>query len=416
MSQHGTGDEELEQHDEFALRPIELPDREVLATAAANAPTYATLTRLARLLDPHGTRGSEVLRFPQAKALAQMLPTGDLDRARAAGITVRSMKQLPEVRSLHRLALAGGLLTAAGAESSASDDEDALDGWWRFFSTLLERGILAATMQDGDLLREIVDSLVIHVLVNYYASDAMTCDQVADVLRGGLEDVAAPLVDGLDEVRDQAVDDALHQFAHRIAGELAGLGVVDPARLDEVPAHAITPLGLWAVNRVLRDLEVDAPVFGELADADARTLIDVSSTWGLEDGQREIVGWVAARGALGAAGELAELARTSDDPGTRQLAIAILFSLDAAAEPVVRSLRDNPLLGPYAAIWLVDEELEDASILDDIDRDGAIRAITDDLTALFGPDAINHLPSQSDPRVAGFLTALRPPGSSSAES
>ena len=396
---------ETEEVDDFALRPIVMPSREVLAAAAGRAATFASVTRLARLLDPHGTRGSDVLRLQQAKALATMLPTGDLDRARAAGVTVRSTKQLPEVRRLHRLAVAGGLLGDAGSRQPAPEGEDVLDGWWRFFSTLLDSGILDATTQGRDVLAEIVDDLLVHVLLNLYANDVITTDLVAAVLRGAVADFAGPLVRDFDEDEEAVFADPLHGLAHRVARELAGLGVVEPTRLDDEEAHAITPLGLWAVNRLLRQLEVDAPVFGELADADAQTLYETCTTWELDDGQREIANWIAGRGAHDAAGELAELARRTDDPAARQFAIATLFALDAAAEPVMRSLRDDPLLGPHAAVWLVDAELEDASTLDDVDTDGAIRAITDDLVELLGPDALGDLPADLDPEVAELLTS-----------
>ncbi len=328
--------DETEQFDAFALRPIVLPGREVLVAAAERAPTFASVTRLARLLDPHGTRDSRVLRLDQAKALAKLLPTADLDRARAAGVTVRSTKQLPEVRRLHRLALVGGLFSDVGSRQPTAEGEDVLDGWWRFFSTLFESGILDAVMQDRDVLAKIADDLLIHVLLNLYACDVMTTDHLAAVLSGAVADVAGPLVGDLDEDKEAVVADALHRLVPRIARELAGLGVVEPTRLDDEDAHAITPLGLWAVNRLLRQLEVDAPVFGECAEADAQTLYETCTTWEHDDGQREIATWIIGRGALDAARELTEFARTTNDPAARQFAFAILFALDASAEPMMR--------------------------------------------------------------------------------
>lgn len=148
--------DETEQFDDCTLRPIVLPGREVLVTAAERAPTFASVTRLARLLEPHGTRDSRVLRLDQAKALTKLLPTADLDRARAAGVTVRSTRQLPEVRRRHRLALVGGLFPDVGSRQPAAEGEDVLDGWWRFFSTPFESGIRDAVMQDRDVLAKIV--------------------------------------------------------------------------------------------------------------------------------------------------------------------------------------------------------------------------------------------------------------------
>lgn len=90
------------------------------------------------------------------------------------------------------------------------------------------------------------------------------------------------------------------------------------------------------MNRLLRQLEVDAPVFGECAEADLQTLDETCTTWEHDDGQREITTWIIGRSALDAARELTEFARTNNDPSARQFAFVILFALDTAAEPVMR--------------------------------------------------------------------------------
>ena len=137
-----------------------------------------------------------------------------------------------------------------------------------------------------------------------------------------------------------AVEDVLDRLAWcglvRVTGDTAGL----------------TPVAVWALREHYLALGLDAPQAADLAETDARGLIE-----GLLDGvptelaEDDISRWLAVRTAGEAAAEL--LAAASGAPAVaRGIAVTIVDRLGAEAEPEVRACLDDEELRPHAIHWL----------------------------------------------------------------
>ncbi|WP_336209083.1 hypothetical protein [Nonomuraea sp. LPB2021202275-12-8] len=145
--------------------------------------------------------------------------------------------------------------------------------------------------------------------------------------------------------------------------ELVEDGDVDvPAVLDRLTwcgmvevagdTAGLTPAAVWALREHYLALGLDAPQAADLADTDARGLIE-----GLLDGvptelaEDDITRWLAAKPPAEAAAEL--LAAASGAPAVaRGIAVTIVDRLGAEAEPEVRACLDDEELRPHAIHWL----------------------------------------------------------------
>lgn len=114
----------------------------------------------------------------------------------------------------------------------------------------------------------------------------------------------------------------------------------------------LTPQAVWALREHYLSLGLDAPQAADLAEGDARGLIE-----GLLDGvptelaEDDISSWLATRTPAAAAAEL--LAAASGAPAVaRGIAVTIVDRLAAEAEPQVRACLDDQELRPHAIHWL----------------------------------------------------------------
>lgn len=127
----------------------------------------------------------------------------------------------------------------------------------------------------------------------------------------------------------------------------------------------MTPLGTWCVNRLLRAAGFPTPLFGELIDCDAVTLLEMCAGYDDAAAAEEARLWAGSRGES-AAVELAEAIRTAH-PSTRMSAFAALSGIGRCAEPAVRGLLDEPRIRPFALIWLIDHGLENHQVMGEED-------------------------------------------------
>ncbi|MEO3884947.1 hypothetical protein [Nonomuraea sp. B5E05] len=145
--------------------------------------------------------------------------------------------------------------------------------------------------------------------------------------------------------------------------EIAGDGGADlDAVLDRLAWHGmievtgdtaeLTPLAVWGLREHYLSLGLDAPQASDLAEADARGLIE-----GLLEGvpaelaEDDISRWLTGREAGEAAAEL--LGAASGAPAVaRGIAITIVDRLGPEAEPQVRDYLDEQELRPHAIHWL----------------------------------------------------------------
>ncbi len=148
-----------------------------------------------------------------------------------------------------------------------------------------------------------------------------------------------------------AVDPELGSPTDAFLSSLAGLSV------------QLTPLGVWWANVRLREAGAVAPVIGELAGADAATLIEGVSGYDEWAYRAELRAWCRERGPR-AARELAGYVGAAPGFEQRLLAFAGLREAGPAAEEEVRTMLADPALRPYAQLWLVGEGSADAASLE----------------------------------------------------
>ncbi|WP_043638605.1 hypothetical protein [Nonomuraea candida] len=119
----------------------------------------------------------------------------------------------------------------------------------------------------------------------------------------------------------------------------------------------LTPPAVWALREHYLALGIDAPEAPDLAEADARGLIE-----GLLEGvptelaEDDISRWLSGREPAAAAAEL--LAAASGAPAVaRGIAITIVDRLGAEAEPALRDHLDDQELRPHVIHWLAARRL-----------------------------------------------------------
>jgi hypothetical protein len=125
----------------------------------------------------------------------------------------------------------------------------------------------------------------------------------------------------------------------------------------------LTPLGLWHGNVLLRAAGAEAPVIGDLTDADVDTLITGVIGYDEEDCRAELRAWCERHGAV-AARMLAVYARRTTQFERQMLALAGLEEAGPEAEVEVREMLDDEALRPQAQMWLVRNGYEDHASLD----------------------------------------------------
>ncbi|WP_059009681.1 hypothetical protein [Streptomyces specialis] len=123
----------------------------------------------------------------------------------------------------------------------------------------------------------------------------------------------------------------------------------------------LTPLGLWAVRRRMREAGLEVPVVGELAGRDAAALLSALPFRPEPAAHEEAELWLAGREPVGAARELLAAARGVDPeaPGRRFGCQLVLSLLDLTAEPAAREVLDDRELGGLARVWLAERGVAD---------------------------------------------------------
>ncbi|MFJ7592726.1 hypothetical protein ACIQZO_36200 [Streptomyces sp. NPDC097617] len=356
------------------VRPVSLAPRAELAAAARRVPRIATALRLAdwcrggravtsrEMLKPALGRLAvqELELWAQDDELSALRPAERDERL----ARLRSSGDLPCLDSPWCLALdadlveisAGTARPGAGLPATAGGEgvlelwcralEDELDGLDDLGALGLPPLLLAALgMQDED-----VDGLAAVVLrALYEVPDGEWLDTalLVGALREGLPEQEARLVELLFlQILDQAaLLLAEYQAAEVETGPETGrehdrilldlLGVMGNTEDgDDTPLPGtrlrLTPLGRHGLREYLLAGGVHAPLVGELADADAPTLLDALLDYDQDAAHTEITGWISHRGQGPAAVQLIDAcAGLEADAALRRLAAApVLAELD----------------------------------------------------------------------------------------
>lgn len=351
--------------------PVVLPDaRELAVLAQATTLLDRLRTVVAFYGDGRKLTSTGNPTVADGGELAKLLGTPDAaaaGRARSAGDLAHVMATVELTRELRLVKRARGVQSAT-RRGRALDDRP-LEAWSEAFDTLLAVGptVLAVGLQAyrGGLVEGLESDAEGLLELLYRAGD----DVPVEILAESFAEVV--LAEGRSFFREDVVRNLVAVSMDELLEGLALAGTVEKAtgtlETDdgewEGEVVRLAPLGRWHVRGLLLDRGEPAPLAGELAGEDAATLLTEIGRYPVEVAQEEIRQWIAARDLADAVAELAGAIRAADGPLERNAAAGALIFLPDTAEPAIRVLRDDPLLRPYATLWLIDRDLEPPTAL-----------------------------------------------------
>lgn len=345
------------------LPPVPLPSASALIDAATDSVVLHRITDLVAWVGSGRPLGGDgQLSIDDAAAAAHAVGLG-ADRpglavlvrlARAAGLVRTTKGRLVPVKS--RRPLLGRpvdlwhhvfLSFARIGERYAEDEPQFLHPLWHHWPQMLELVNLSLYTAGGDtvpveLLLEITLDAPVGMLgfTPYVGSTAAVKRDwhahLVDALR---------LLESLGAVRtelskDPAVKRRIREVSTRAKPDLTLV--------------ALTPIGLWAVNRWLQEQGVPAPAIGELATAGLSELVDRLAMAGPDVVESELAAWVEHRGADRAAAELEIHLRDAAEPAQRLFAMPVLTLCGEAGTAAAHRLRaGGGIPGSIAAGWLL---------------------------------------------------------------
>ncbi|MFF1400547.1 hypothetical protein ACFVZD_43215 [Streptomyces sp. NPDC058287] len=176
----------------------------------------------------------------------------------------------------------------------------------------------------------------------------------------------------------------------------------------------LTPLGSWAVWVKLEQICVAAQSPAGNIEQSAEDMLRGCARLRPNAARAEYRAWLAARPVGSAVAELIAAAR-GEDALLRGLAFEALRVVGAPAEPVVRSVADEPPLRPYALLWLAEHEgadPEDVHLV--LTREETTWLWVDTAAAVADHGEaqllVRHLESAVQPTVPALLDEVRAAG------
>ncbi len=341
-----------------AFPPVALPSLEELQAIAAAAPALRDLAALTEWVGPgRKLTAKGNLTAAEARDLAATLDRTDpaaVGATHDGGLTLAWARELGLVRTYNRR-----LVRVQKGRDLLDDHLElfnrAFDALPALSAVLLPSGMVESAFPGG--LAEAIFDLLSAL---YIADEPMPAaeliehvweEHVLDVLeRAGAPDPALEMSRVTTEIEASLLLLQLKQM-----GVLFGVDI----------ALQLTPLGVWRSNVLLCAAGVDAPVIGDLTDADVEPLIEGVVSYDEEACRAELRAWSQRRGD-DAARELAAYARTTPGFERQMLALVGLEEAGPAAEAEVRAMLDDEALRPQAQMWLVRNGHEDSASLDPV--------------------------------------------------
>lgn len=331
------------------LPPVLLPGAAQLLAAADSSVALARLrafTRWVRAGRAVTREGRLVL--GDARAVAQALDLDHFSRARA-----RAADDLPEITLLMVWARQARLVRVVKGRlvqvrSAAPLLSRPIELWRRAFEAVGDIGesfggsnVFGAPSLFGMSLGEAFPMLLrqlytaggepipverFHRFVRDRINERMGC--VVDDLAGDVEqrlwrrDVTA-LLDALELLGAVHLEETHDGYDELV--QLAGRDDPDPTLV------ALTPLGMWAVQEMLTEQGVHAPLVGELAGEDIEFVCVRVAPLRRDVADAELTAWVRARSGRVAAHEVMRYLQRVEDPRHRELALLALACTGAPA-------------------------------------------------------------------------------------
>lgn len=349
----------------YWLPPMPVPDDD---TPAAEAPRTLLLRRMRVLLKWVGP-GRELdagrLAEPDVAELAVELATADAFAARVLVEWARHANLLRATSErLLRTQLSGPLLAEPGLL------------WTRLWETLVrldevfgvDAGALDLMAGGASAFPELVREALCALYSN---TEAVPLELVVDLAVGSLLESAGREA-GSASVSERA---AVRRLLVRVLDQWEVMGAVrrftttDPERIAVieglVPGRLVAgglapdrtmvelmPLGVWGARRSLRSFGLVAPGVAEMVRCPAEVLALAVPSSPVDAAEEVITAWIAERGEQEASAELAALLRRVDDPAVRLATLWLLEHTGAAGVDAVLRLREDPVAGPAARMWL----------------------------------------------------------------
>jgi hypothetical protein len=146
--------------------------------------------------------------------------------------------------------------------------------------------------------------------------------------------------------------------------ELAKLAELTGKRRPDPTLVSFTPIALWAMNRMLRDAKVAAPVVGEMAGETLDKLCAHVATASPEVADAELRAWVTHRSPAAASDQAADFLRRTESPAGRMFALQALGATGELGVEAARAIRaEGGVPGAVTAAWLVERGVTDAGTL-----------------------------------------------------
>ncbi|MFJ6215796.1 hypothetical protein ACIQGZ_21055 [Streptomyces sp. NPDC092296] len=136
------------------------------------------------------------------------------------------------------------------------------------------------------------------------------------------------------------------------------------------PSVRLSPLGHWAVRAKLEEICTVAQTAAGHIEQSALELLTACARYSPGPARAEYRAWVAARPVDRAVSELLEAAR-GEDALLRGLAFEALRVAGGTAEQAVRAAAEEPVLRPYALLWLAEQSDEGVVPADVLSREDA---------------------------------------------
>ncbi|WP_190110893.1 hypothetical protein [Streptomyces cinnamoneus] len=343
--------------------PAGTPARPELAQQARAG--LAGAVRLARWAAAEAGRGATL-----RPGLAAGLSDGTAERAAAAmGLTAG------QVRADWDRARLAGLLELHGGTARPGwrlqawdrDDSAVLRGWVALFDawSLAHPEPAGA---DATIAAEVVEAAPQLLSVMHLSAGPVSVAMLLDLLQQRVAEIRAerceipydtpgtppppaPPVPADGDPLPELLDWALEGLAS--VGALVMRGGSGP-RAEAL----LTPLGNWAVWVKLEQICVAAQSPAGNIELSAEAMLRGCADLTPGPARAEYRAWLAARPVRSAVEELLGTAR-GDDAMVRGLAFEALRAVGAPAEPAVRAAADEPVLRPYALLWLAEHEGHD---------------------------------------------------------
>ena len=398
------------------LPPVRLAPREELAAAARVAPLLRAARDLARWVKRRGAGGAG---HPEGRAIAP-------DERAAAAVELELT--LAEVDAALRVAIATQMLRTErlrGGEprgGNLSSGDVLSSGDILSSGDVLSSGDILSSGDTGQLLAAWAAAL-----------EAVLAAEDLDGLATALYTVGGPVrMEGLFDayaaaaapMRDQPGSAPPDQAAalSTVLEILADLGVVELGTEEAAGGLtvALSPLGVWGVHRRLRAQGWHVPVLGAAGRSGAAGLLATLASCDAEDGEAEIISWLALRQPAQAAAELIRAAG-SGSPGLRGAAFAVLDRIGEPATDEVRAALADPVLRAHASVWLHEhgEQAElrpedrawllvdlGAGLLEEADPADVVAELLPDVPGAGQAEIVAGLWRVDHPGVTDLLTAL----------